>query len=67
MEALNGELKYERDFSEPMRILDNEDGYLCPRCNKDFNDVAYHVASFKYCPFCGIKILPPEEPEEIEE
>ncbi len=58
-QALNE--KWERQFGDPKHWLEESNGFIsvvyrCPECNKN------NVLDTMYCPSCGQRLFPPEEP-----
>jgi hypothetical protein len=53
--------KWERDFSEPLRWIKTRSlgGVFldCPKCKHGLQE---GTKELNYCPFCGQKLLPPE-------
>ena len=54
--------QWERDFGEPMRWIKSRslgiDWIDCPHCKHGLQE---GTKDLNYCPFCGLRLLPPEE------
>jgi len=55
--------KWERENSESLHWIPRKslgyDWINCPKCDMDYR--YYPDISFKFCPYCGQKLLPPKE------
>lgn len=54
------------DYARRWLWASDGDGYVCPECGRDFCIMFGHVSEYRYCPVCGIRLLPPigEAPDE---
>lgn len=68
VDALNE--KWEKSIEEPMYwqkvtyvdLNQEETSYhVCPKCENSMNDQGEQINRFKFCPFCGQSLLPPDD------